>query len=199
MAQLLSNLDIDEVSLVGKAANGKSRFLIYKNMERKKMTPPAPNEAIMKAVETALAAERRKTDAIRKDLDIEKSKRRRGEIAEFVKKHGLDVLGIEKTIDKLIAIEKSDMPKDTKKAIIADLVKSAEALKQSDLFKSYGTSQPAPNSPEAAFEAAVQERMDIVQKSAGDSPKSEQVVRSEAVAWVVKNKPGLFSAIRGGR
>lgn len=210
LTTLLSNLDIDEVSLVGKAANGKKKFLIYKSQQERvrKMTPPASKKkatdiqkTVDDAVHKAMVAERSRhateTEAIRKELNTEKTKRRRGELAEIAKSQFGALGPIEETVNTLEAIEKSDMPRDEKKKLLVSLKQANEIKKQSDLFRSFGTGQPAPNTPEAAFEAAVQERQSVVQKSA-DGPTNPQVARAEAVAWVVKNKPELMAALSGG-
>lgn len=201
---LLSDLELDEVSLVKNAANGKKKFLIFKSDKKErvtKMTPPASKikaidiqKAVDVAVQKALAGERRKTASIRKELDEEKTKRRRAELAEIAKKKLAYIGPVEKTVDKLLAIEKSDLDKDVKKALIADLVQANEIKKQSDLYKSIGSNRPEPGTPTAEFDALVQKRMTEIRKS-GNAGKSMDVLKAMAESEISKENPALARAV----
>lgn len=212
MPNLLTELDLDEVSLVGKAANGKKRFLIYKSQEpvkkttkRDKMIAPQAleahiNKTVATVVQKALAAERKETVAIRKQLNAEMDRRRTAELTEIAKNHMGGLAPVDKTVRVLKAIETSGMSPEDQKAIRTMMKKSAAAMKESALFKSIGTSRPEvmPNSPYAAFEAEVEKRLAVIQKS-DTAPKSAKKARSLAVKWVVQNRPDLWAAVsRGG-
>lgn len=203
MPQLLSDLELDEVSLVKNAANGKKKFLIYKSdtKERvRKMTPPASpkaidiQKAVDDAVQKALAGERRKTASIRKELDVEKTKRRRAELAEIAKKKLSFIGPVEKTVDKLLAIENSDLPTDVKKGLVADLAQANEIKKQSDLYKSIGSNRPEPGTPTAEFDALVQKRLKEIRKS-GNAGKSMDVLKAMAESEISKENPALARAV----
>lgn len=203
MPQLLSDLELDEVSLVKNAANGKKKFLIYKSdtKERvRKMTPPASpkaidiQKAVDVAVQKALAGERRKTTSIRKELDVEKTKRRRAELAEIAKKKLSFIGPVKKTVDKLLAIENSDLPMDVKKGLIADLAQANEIKKQSDLYKSIGSNRPEPGTPTAEFGALVQKRLKEIRKS-GNAGKSMDVLKAMAESEISRENPALARAV----
>lgn len=202
LTQLLSDLDLDEVSLVGKAANGKKKFLIFKSQERvTKMTPPAPEnkadniqKAVDDAVRKAMRAEQHKTEAIRKELNVEKAKRRRAELADIAK-NKLDAFGpVEKTTDILKALEDSDMALDQKKQIIATMVQANEIKKTSAMFESFGSNRPEPGTPTAKFEALVAEEEARIRKSetGSNDPKVRKALAEDQVS---KEHPDLARAV----
>ena len=204
MPNLLSDLEIDEVSLVGKAAIGK-KFLIYKSASKervRKMTPPASKKkatditkAVDDAVQKAMADERRKTDLIRKELTAVKTENRRAKLTKFVQDKGMVVLGpVDKTVDELLAIEKSDLPKETKKSLVNKMIQAAEIKKQSALFDSLGTSQAAPGTPMAEFDALVEKKLTEIRKS-DTGHKDQTVLKALAEDAVSKERPDLARAI----
>jgi len=204
LPNLLSDLEIDEVSLVGKAAIGK-KFLIYKSASKervRKMTPPASKKkatditkAVDDAVQKAMADERRKTDLIRKELTAVKTENRRAKLTKFVQDKGMVVLGpVDKTVDELLAIEKSDLPKETKKSLVNKMIQAAEIKKQSALFDSLGTSQAAPGTPMAEFDALVEKKLTEIRKS-DTGHKDQTVLKALAEDAVSKERPDLARAI----
>lgn len=207
LPNLLSDLEIDEVSLVGKAAIGK-KFLIYKSASKegvRKMKPRASgkatitkadlNDAVSKAMEAERLKHATEIKALRKEVSVEKTMRRRTQLTELVHKKGLALLGpVDKTVDELLAIEKSDLPKETKKSLVNKMIQAAEIKKQSALFDSLGTSQAAPGTPMAEFDALVEKKLTEIRKS-DTGHKDQTVLKALAEDAVSKERPDLARAV----
>lgn len=212
MPNELSDLDIDEVSLVGKAANGK-RFLIYKSAEKSKgriaMQTPRPSGAtekagagasvvtkadIMDIVQKAVAPLQEENAQLRKSLEKQNDILRKKEYVEIAKSEFAELGKPDETAEILKSLE--GLPSDARKKIIAAMkqanVMKAEAGKM--LYHPLGSSRPAPDSAMAQFEALVQKRSGEIQKSAA-APVNPKVLRAQAVASITKENPALARAV----
>ncbi len=204
----LSDLELDEVSLVGKAANGK-KFLIFKSMNKggtkvKKMTKPAGaaktkagealvNKAdILEIVEKALAPLKEENAELRKELKKQTAILRKRDLESIAKS---EIPEIEGGAEILKSLE--GLPSESRKPIIKAL-KQANAMKSEAgkmLFKARGSSRPTPGSAMAQFYSLVDSRMGEIQKSAEHSGKSAKVQKALAVAAITKERPELAKAV----
>jgi len=204
----LSNLELDEVSLVGKAANGK-RFLIFKSMPKggKIMkTKPAgatrtgAGEAlvskadIMDIVQKAIAPLQEENVRLRKTLQKQTDTLRKKDYVDLAKSH-LDELGTpEEGAAFLMSLE--GLPEEPRNFILKT-VKQTNAMKKEAgliLYKSIGSSRPAPGSSTAQFEAIVQNKLNEIQKS-DTGHKSAKVLRARAVTKAAEENPMLAKAV----
>jgi len=216
----LSNLELDEVSLVGKAANGK-KFLIFKSMQKSKGsmkmkdTKPAGARAgageaqvitkadiegiVNNAVLEAVSGVKQENVNLKKALQTEKSIRRQAELKTIAKSDYPELGDTSHTAKVLKSMEDSNLPEADQK-IIKDFMRQANEVKKEAmkvLGAQIGTSKAAPGTPAAAFNAAVEERLGEIRKSA-DAPKDAKVAHAQATTWVTQNKPELFRALTGG-
>lgn len=195
----LADLNLDEVSLVGKAATGK-RFLIFKsqggtemrqqparaNFGRARVAPvsKADIESIVKAAVEPIRKENEELRAIlrKKDyVDIAKS-----EFSELATpEEGAEIL---KSLEAL--------PSEARKPILKAL-KHANAAKREAgklLYHPFGSDIPAPGSSSAQFEELVTKELDMIKKSS-NYPTDPKVLRAKAVAQVSKSNPQLAKAV----
>ena len=214
MPNELTDLELDEVSLVGKAANGK-RFLLYKSANAKGVTmrqtkPARADKAGARASVTKADLEAMISGAVRKAVEpIAEENRVLKSIVE--KQTGL-------LEDKeFVAIAKSDFSELGTPEEVATVLKSLKGIKSEErkpiiqmlkqtnamrkeagklLYSPLGSSRPAPGTPADAFNAAVEERLAQIQKSA-DAPKDAKVAHALATTWVTRNKPELLQALVG--
>jgi hypothetical protein len=206
----LSNLELDEVSLVGKAATGK-RFLIFKSTTKGKggntmMTAPAgatstgAGEAlvskadIMDIVQKAIAPLQDENRQLRKALQKQTDVLRKKDYVDLAKSH-LDELGTpEEGAEILKSLE--SLPSDARKFILKTL-KQTNAMKKEAgrmLYKSIGSSRPAPGSVSAQFYSLVDARMNEIRKS-GTAPKDKVVLKSLAMDAISQEYPDLARAV----
>jgi len=215
----LKNLDLDEVSLVGKAANSK-KFLIFKSMQKSKgsvnvmKTKPAGARAgageaqvtkadiediVNNAVLEAVSGVKQENVNLKKALQTEKSIRIQAELKTIAKSDYPELGDTSHTAEVLKSIKDSNLPEAAQKSI-TDIMRQANEVKKEAmkvLGAQIGTSKAAPGTPAAAFNAAVEERLGEIRKSAG-APKDAKVAHAQATTWVTQNKPELFEALTGG-
>jgi hypothetical protein len=216
----LSDEDIDRIDWVHKGANGK-RIAIVKFTGGKTMkSKPAgadragagEAQAISKAEIADMIAEgirvgveKAVAPIINENKRLHKTQKGlvdtlRAKDLELVAKSELGELGKPSEMSKILkSLEDSNLPADDQKQIITTL-KQANAMKKEAgklLYSPLGSSRPAPGTPADVFEAAVQERMDHIQKS-DNPPKNAMVAHALATKWVVENRDDLFKAITGG-
>jgi ribonuclease D len=210
----LFNLELDEVSLVGKAANGK-KFLIYKSMNkgRTDMRQNAPGRAakagagalvtkadiasmISGAVEKAIQPLADENKLLRKSIKAQGTMLRKRELEEIAKSK-LDSLGNPAEVaDILKSLEDSDLPQDARKSILKTL-KQANAIKKESMKLmggQIGSSRPAPGSAMAEFEELVNKEASEIKKSA-TAPSDPKVLNAMAVAAVTKSHGKLARAV----
>ena len=204
----LSDLELDEVSLVGKAANGK-RFLIFKSLHKggKTMkTKPAgatsigAGEAlvskadIMDIVQKAIAPLQEENALLRKTVEKQTAVLRKKDYVELAKSH-LDELGTpEKGAEILKSMEA--LPAEARKLILKTL-KQTNAMKREAgqiLYKSMGSSRPAPGSVSAQFYSLVDSRMNEIRKS-GTAPRDKVVLKSLAMDAISQEYPDMARAV----
>ena len=206
----LSDLTLDEVSLVGKAANGK-RFLIFKSMQKSKgsmtmKTKPAgatsigAGEAlvskadIMDIVQKAIAPLQEENALLRKTVEKQTAVLRKKDYVELAKSH-LDELGTpEEGAEILKSLE--SLPSDARKLILKTL-KQTNAMKREAgqiLYKSMGSSRPAPGSVSAQFYSLVDSRMNEIRKS-GTAPRDKVVLKSLAMDAISQEYPDMARAV----
>jgi len=204
----LSNLELDEVSLVGKAANGK-RFLIFKSMPKggKIMkTKPAgatrtgAGEAlvskadIMDIVQKAIAPLQEENVRLRKTLQKQTDTLRKKDYVDLAKSH-LDELGTpEEGAEILNSLE--DLPEESRNFILKTL-KQTNAMKKEAglmLYKSIGSSRPAPGSVSEEFDSKVDAKMAEIRKS-GSGPKDKMILKSLAMDAVSQEYPDMARSV----
>lgn len=210
----LFNLELDEVSLVGKAANGK-KFLIYKSMDkgRNRMQKTMPGRAtkagagalvtkadiasmISGAVEKAVKPLAEENARLRKSVQKQNATLRKRELEEIAKSK-LDSLGNPAEVaDILKSLEDSDLSQDARKGILKTL-KQANAIKKESMKlmgSQIGSSRPAPGSAMAEFEELVKSEMGEIKKSA-TAPSDPKILRAMAVSAVTKSHGKLARAV----
>ena len=203
MPNELTDLDLDEVSLVGKAANGK-RFLIFKSLEKSikgdkmKMTKPARAAKtgagasvtsavtkadilaiVQKAVEPIQKENKRLRDIIQKKDFEEIAKSDFGELGDHT-----EIAAVLKSMEGL--------PSEARKPIIKAL-KQANAMKKEAgamLYKSVGSSRPAPGTGRAEFAALVEKKLAEVRKS-NSKISDPMILKALAIDEVSKEYPDL--------
>lgn len=218
MPNELSNLELDEVSLVGKAANGK-KFLIFKSMQKSKGSITMKDQKPAGAKAGAGAAQVTKADIaemisgevqkavkplaeenakLRKSLDRQVVTIRKRELEEIAKEH-LGALGSTKeTATILMSLEDSNMDGEAKTAILKTL-KQANAAKREAmavLGTQMGSSRPAPGSATAQFETIVEKHLSEIRKSDTEH-KSAKVLRARAVTKAAEENPEMAKAVMG--
>ena len=211
----LSNLELDEVSLVDKAANGK-KFLIYKSLQTTKgsmmmrdqlpagaktrargaqvMVSKADLEDIVRKAVAPIAAENKRLSGIvEKQADRLKEK-------EYVAiaKSDFSQLG---TPEEFATILKSleTLPTESRKAIIIALKKADVTKAESMRFlgSTLGVSAvAAPGSAIAQFNTLVDGRMGEIRKSAGDkAPRDQRILKAKAQDEISREQPELALAV----
>ena len=218
MPNELTDLALDEVSLVGKAANGK-RFLIFKSMHKSKgsitMRTPKPagakagagearvnkadleamiDGAVQKAIGPIAEENRELRTVVEKQAALLEDKE-----LVAVAKSDFSELG---TPEEMAAVLKSmkRLTPEERKPLLRVLRKSNAGMKEVGkmLYHELGSSHSAaPGTPEAEFNAAVDERLGVIQKSS-DAPKNPRIARALATTWVTEHRPELYRALVGG-
>lgn len=200
MANKLYDLELDEVSLVGKAANNR-KFLIYKSegVTMRQTKPARADKAGAGASVTLSKADI--TDIVQKA--VEPIRKENAELRailrkkdyESIAKSDFSQLGTpEEGAEILKSLE--GLPSEARKPILKAL-KQANAMKAEAgkiLYKSIGSERPAPGSSTAQFEALVAARKGEIRKS-GDAPKDPKVLNALAVAAVTKEHGALAKAV----
>ena len=198
----LSNLELDEVSLVGKAANGK-RFLIFKSMPKggktMKIKPAGATRTgagealvskadIMDIVQKAIAPLQEENVRLRKTLQKQTDTLRKKDYVDLAKSH-LDELGTpEEGAEILKSLE--DLPEESRNFILKTL-KQTNAIKKEAgqmLYKSIGSSRPAPGSGPKDKMILKSLAMDAVSQEYPDMARS---VIAEERAAVVRKQMGV--------
>ncbi len=201
MPNELTDLELDEVSLVGKAANGK-RFLLYKSANGKGVTmrqtkPARADKAGARALVSKaelLDIVQKAVEPIRKENEELRSILRKKEYEQIAKSDFSQLGTPEEGAEILKSLE--GLPSEARKPILKAL-KQANAMKAEAgkiLYKSIGSERPAPGSSTAQFEALVKARMGEIRKS-GDAPKDPKVLNALAVAAVTKEHGALAKAV----
>jgi hypothetical protein len=204
----LSNLELDEVSLVGKAANGK-RFLIFKSMPKggktMKIKPAGATRTgagealvskadIMDIVQKAIAPLQEENVRLRKTLQKQTDTLRKKDYVDLAKSH-LDELGTpEEGAEILKSLE--DLPEESRNFILKTL-KQTNAMKKEAgqmLYKSIGSSRPAPGSVSEEFYSKVDAKMAEIRKS-GSGPKDKMILKSLAMDAVSQEYPDMARSV----
>lgn len=204
----LSNLELDEVSLVGKAATGR-KFLIYKSMQKSKegimmKTKPAGaktgagvaqvtkadiQDMISKGIQEAVKP-------LVETVQKQSTKMRKQELESIAKSYLGELGNPAETATILKSLEDSDMPQEAREGILKTL-KQANAVKKEAmavLGTQMGSSRPAPGSATAQFEAIVQKHLNEIRKS-GEGSKSPKVQRAMAIAAATRENGALAKAV----
>jgi hypothetical protein len=213
----LSNLDLDEVSLVGKAANAKT-FLIFKGLESESMTENEPEKGIKKdepvveapisksdleSIRKELADAKTEKDNIKKALDAEIALREKNEFIKkaasfpdvgFSVKEGenrTNALGefMHKMSKSLSAEEYAKFEETLKSAQVA----KSEAMKILGVEKGYN-GQAAPDTPAGELAQLVAKELAIIEKSA-DAPKDPKVREAIAIQKVSEQNGKLAARV----
>lgn len=194
MPYRLSDLDLEEVSLVGKAAN-KRRFLVFKSgAGRNDQTQTGLSKAaILDIVQKAVAPLAKENQNLKKELQKQRELLRKKSYVELSEKHLSEIVSPEVGAEILHSLEA--LPADARGKILKTL-KQANAVKKEVsrfLYHPVGTDRPAPGSARAEFDALVEKRMSEIRKSgAGSDPK---VLRALAVQQLTREKPELAKAV----
>ena len=205
----LKNLDLDEVSLVGKAANSK-KFLIFKSMQKSKGsmkmkdTKPAGAKAgageaqVTKAdIASMISVEIQK--AVRplvETVQKQSTKMRKQELVGIAKSYLGELGNPEETATILMSLEDSDLSQEARTDVLKTL-KQANAIKKEAmtmLGSTIGSSRPAPGSSTVQFEAIVQKHLNEIQK-ADTGNKSAKVLKAAATTRAMKENPELARAV----
>ncbi|MCX8207693.1 MAG: hypothetical protein N3G75_07675 [Methanothrix sp.] len=206
MPNMLSDLELDEVSLVGKSANGR-KFLVFKSKGESKMTTvPTRAEssradealvskaAIMDIIQKAVEPIAKENRELRKELERQNELLRHKNYIEVSKEYLGELVSPEEGASILKALE--NVPSDARKVILKSL-KQANAVKREAsklLYHPMGSSRPAPGSAMEEFNALVEKRMSEIRKSgsAGSDPK---VLRALATQEITRERPELARAV----
>ena len=200
MPNELTDLELDEVSLVGKAANGK-RFLLYKSANGSvPMTKTKPARAD-KAGARALVSKaelldivQKAVEPIRKENEELRSIIRKKEYEQIAKSDFSGLGTPEEGAEILKSLEA--LPSEARKTILKTL-KQASAMKAEAgklLYHPFGSERPAPGSSTAQFEELVAKKVGAIQKS-GDGPTDPKILRAQAVAAVTRENPQIAKAV----
>jgi len=196
----LTDLELDEVSLVGKAANGK-RFLLYKSANGSvPMTKTKPARAD-KAGARALVSKaelldivQKAVEPIRKENEELRSILRKKEYEQIAKSDFSGLGTPEEGAEILKSLEA--LPTEARKTILKTLkqasVMKAEAGKL--LYHPMGSDRPAPGTSTAEFEALVQKHESMIQKS-GSGPTDPKVRHALAVTAATRENGALAKAV----
>lgn len=209
MPNELKNLELDEVSLVGKAANGK-KFLIFKSMQKSNegiklmKTKPAGARAgsgvgqVTKAdIETMISEGIQKAvKPLIQTVQQQSNKMRKQELEGIAKSYLGELGNPSETATILKSLEDSDMPAEAKTSILKTLKQANAAKKEAMavLGTQMGSSRPAPGSATAQFEAIVQKHEGMIQKS-GNGPTDPKVRRAMAVSAATRENGKLAKAV----
>jgi hypothetical protein len=190
----LKDLELDEVSLVGKAANGR-KYILIKSEKGVKMIDNKATEssvALSKADITEIVE--KAVEPIRKENAELRAVLRKKEY-ETIAKSAFSHLGTpEEGAEILKSLE--GLPSEARKPILKAL-KQANAMKAEAskiLYSPMGSNRPAPGSSAAQFEELVQKHMGIIEKS-DKAPTDRKVLRSLAVAKATKENGALAQAV----
>ena len=202
MPNNLSDLELDEVSLVGKAANGK-RFLLFKSangsVPMTKTKPARADKAGAGASVTLSKADI--TDIVQKA--VEPIRKENAELRailrkkdyESIAKSDFSELGTPKEGAEILK-SLEGLPSEARKPILKAL-KQANAMKQEAgkmLYSQAGSSRPTPGSATAQFEAIVEKHLTEIRK-ADTGHKSAKVLRARAVTKAAEENPALAKAV----
>lgn len=203
MPNELSDLDLEEVSLVGKAANGK-RFLLFKNTQGvgKMKTKPAgavragagASVALSKADITDIVE--KAVEPIRKENAVLRASLRKKDYESIAKSELAELGTPEEGAEILKSLE--GLPSEARKPILKAL-KQANAMKAEAgkmLYHPLGHNRPAPGSSTAQFEAIVEKHLGEIRKS-DTGGKSAKVLRARAVTKAAEENPEMAKAVMG--
>jgi len=209
MPNELSNLELDEVSLVGKAANGK-KFLIFKSMQKSKEgitmkdhKPAGAKAGSGVAQVTKADIEAMISDGIQKavaplvqTVQKQSTKMRKQELEGIAKSYLGELGNPSETATILKSLEDSDMSAGAKESILKTLKQANAAKKEAMtvLGSQMGSSRPAPGSATEQFEAIVQKHLNEIRK-ADTGHKSTKVLRARAVTKAAEENPALAKAV----
>lgn len=202
MPTTLSDLDLDEVSLVGKAANGK-KFLIFKSLnkgDRMKQTKPARATragagASVVSKADILSIVEKAVEPIRKENEELRAQLKKKDYVDIAKSHLSEIGTPEEGAEILKSLE--GLSKEARDPILKAL-KQANALKKEAgkvLYNPFGSNKPVPGSATAQLEDLVQKKLGEIRKSGEGAGKSEKVLHSLAVAAITKSNPQLARAV----
>ena len=200
----LSDEDIDRIDWVGKAANGKRIAIIKFTGGAKMKTKPAGADKagaggalvskadILEIVQKALEPLKEENAELRKELRKQTSILRKRDLESIAKAELPELDGGAEILKSL-----EGLPSEARKPIIKAL-KQANAMKAEAgkmLYKSVGSSRPAPGSVSAQFYSLVDARLGEIRKSTDHAGKSEKVLKAMAVAAITKERRDLAKAV----
>jgi len=196
----LTDLELDEVSLVGKAANGK-RFLLYKSangsVPMRKTKPARADKAGARALVSKaelLDIVQKAVEPIRKENEELRSILRKKEYEQIAKSDFSGLGTPEEGAEILKSLEA--LPTEARKTILKTLkqasVMKAEAGKL--LYHPMGSDRPAPGTSSAEFDALVQKHESLIQKS-GHGPTDPKVRHALAVTAATRENGALAKAV----
>lgn len=200
MPNELTDLELDEVSLVGKAANGK-RFLLYKSangsVPMRKTKPARADKAGARALVSKaelLDIVQKAVEPIRKENEKLRSILRKKEYEQIAKSDFSGLGTPEEGAEILKSLEA--LPTEARKTILKTLkqasVMKAEAGKL--LYHPMGSDRPAPGTSMAEFEALVTKHESLIQKS-GSGPTDPKVRHALAVAAATRENGALAKSV----
>ena len=208
MPNELSNLELDEVSLVKSGANGK-KFLIFKSMQKSKegimmKTKPAGARAGSGVGQVSKAdidymisgAVKKAVEPLVQTIQKQANKMRKQELEGIAKSYLGELGNPSETATILKSLEDSDMSAGAKESILKTL-KQANAAKREAmgiLGTQMGSSRPAPGSATAQFEAIVAKHENIIQKS-GTGPTDPKVRHAMAVTAATRENGMLAKTV----
>lgn len=201
MPNELTDLELDEVSLVGKAANGR-KYILIKSREGVPMTKTKPARADKAGARASVSkAElldivQKAVEPIRKENEELRSIIRKKEYVEIAKSDFTGLGTPEEGAEILKSLEA--LPSEARKTILKTL-KQASAMKQEAgkmLYSQAGSSRPAPGSASEEFQAHVTKKMSEIQK-ADNGPKDPSVLKAVALDAVSKEHPELIQKVLG--
>lgn len=204
MPNELTDLELDEVSLVGKAANGK-RFLIFKS-EGVQMTNKEPAGAtgagealvskadILGIVQKAIEPLKEENARLKKSLETQAETLRTKDYVEIAKSEFSELGKPDEVAKNLQALEKLDG--ESRKSILK-IWKQTNAMKKeagSMLYKTVGSSRPAPGSHRAEFSELLEKKLAEVRKS-GKGSSDPIIQKSLAMDELSKEFPELAQQV----
>jgi len=198
----LSDLELDEVSLVGKAATGR-RFLIYKSANGSvPMTKTKPARADKAGARASVSkAElldivQKAVEPIRKENEELRSVIRKKEYVEIAKSDFSGLGTPEEGAEILKSLEA--LPSEARKTILKTL-KQASAMKQEAgkmLYSQAGSSRPAPGSASEEFYSLVEKKVAEIQKSDnGREVSNPSIAKAMAISAISKERPDLAEKV----
>lgn len=202
MPNELSDLELDEVSLVGKAANGK-KFLLFKSangsVPMTKTKPARADKAGARALVNKaelLDIVQKAVEPIRKENEELRSIIRKKEYEQIAKSDFSGLGTPEEGAEILKSLEA--LPSEARKTILKTL-KQANAMKAEAgkmLYHQAGSSRPAPGSASEEFGALVTKKMGEIKKS-GTAPQDQMIQKALAIDAVSKEHPELAAKVMG--